>query len=123
MEIESLYHRWREDRITANFTNKLHRVFNRLLAAHAIRCSTERKIERQALEETHDARSLVDADTRQLANTNTRVGERCDLRTRQKVETVLVVILVYKNLRRLFWRDRLLDVVGEHLPEGEIGSD
>src|SRR6185436_12277072 len=82
-----------------------------------------RKIERQIFEETDDARTLVDADARQLADTNTCIRKRRNLRACEKVKTVFVVILVYENLRSLFRRDRLLNVVREHLPKGEIRSD
>src|SRR6185436_20028295 len=82
-----------------------------------------RKIERQIFEETDDARTLVNADARQLADTNTCIRERRNLRACKKVKAVLVVILIYENLRSLFRRDRLLNVVREHLPEGEVRSD
>src|SRR6185295_2618038 len=45
------------------------------------------------------------------------------LRADEEVEAVLVVVLIYENLRRLFRRDRLLNVVGEHLPEREVRRD
>src|SRR6185369_15359208 len=111
MQIESLHDRRRDDRIPTDVIHKLHRIFNSLFPAYAVSRTTEGKIERKIFEETNDARTLVDADTRQLANTNTRVRERRDLCAREKVKAVFVVILVYKNLRRLFRRDRLLDVV------------
>ena len=49
--------------------------------------------------------------------------KRRHLRAREKVKAVLVVILVDENLRSLFRRDCLLNVVGEHLPEREVRSD
>src|SRR6185295_16413970 len=45
------------------------------------------------------------------------------LRADEEVEAVLVVVLIYENLRRLFRRDGLLNVVGEHLPEREVRRD
>ena len=98
-------------------------IFDRFFPAHAVGRATERKIDRKVLEETENGRPLVDADARQLANTNARVRQRRHLRAREEVEAVFVVVLVYKNLRRLFRRDCLLNVVGENLAKGEIRSD
>ncbi len=123
MKIESLHNRRRDDRISADVVHKLHCIFNSLFAAYTVGRATERKIERKVFEETNNPRALVDTDTRQLADTNTRIRQRRHLRAREKVKAVLVVILVYENLRSLFRRDRLLNVVGEHLPEREIRSD
>src|SRR5215212_306925 len=122
MQIESLHDRRRDDRIAADVTHKLHRVLDSLFPAHAVGSPAEREVDRKVLQEVYNRRPLIDADARQLANTNARVRQRRDLCARQEVKTILVVILVYKNLRRLFRRDSLLNVVGEHLPEGEIGS-
>src|SRR6185503_18853876 len=48
---------------------------------------------------------------------------RRHLRARQKVEAVFVVISVDEDLRSLFRRDRLLNVVGEDLAKREVRSD
>jgi hypothetical protein len=53
----------------------LHRILDRLLPAHAVSSSAERKIEREILEEIHNRRPLFDADAGQLANTNARVRQ------------------------------------------------
>src|SRR6185369_6573768 len=82
-----------------------------------------RKVKWKILEEADYARALFETDTRQLANTNTRVFERRHLRANEEVEAVFVVVLIYEDLRRLFRRDRLLNVVGEDLPEREVGRD
>ena len=123
MHIESLYDRRRNDRIPANVVHKLHRIFNSFFATYTVSRTTERKIQREILEKTDDAGTLVDTDTRQLANTNARVRQRRDLRARQKVEAVFVVVLVYKDLRRFFRRDGLLNVVGEDLTKSEVRRD
>src|SRR5215203_642851 len=119
MQIESLHDRRRDDRIAADVTYKLHRVIDRLFPANAVGGPADSEVDRKILQEVYNRRPLVHADSWQLANTNARVRQRRDLCALQEVKTVLVVIFVYKNLRRLFRRDSLLNVVGEHLPEGE----
>src|SRR5262249_12173816 len=123
VKVESLHDRRRDDRIAADVVHKLHLIFNRLFPTHAIRRATKRKIQRQVFQKTHDRGSLVDADTRQLANTNTRVRQRGDLCAREEVEAVLGGIFVDEDLRSLFRRDCLLNVVREDLPESEVRSD
>src|ERR1700752_1403452 len=111
MQVQTLHNRRRDDWIPADVIHKLHGVFNRFFPAYTVSRTTERKIERQVLEETNDGRTLIDTDTRQLANTNTGVRERRDLRAREKVKAVFVVILVDENLRSFFRRDGLLNIV------------
>src|ERR1700752_106984 len=120
MQVESLHDRRGDDRVAADIVHKLHRIFDSFLAAYTISRTTKGNIERQIFEETHNAGTLVDADTRQLSNANARIRERCDLRARQKVKAVFVVILIDENLRGFFRRDSLLNVVREHLPESQV---
>jgi hypothetical protein len=123
VQIESLHNGRRNDGITADVVHKLHRVFHRLLAADAFGRTAERKVDRKLFEKSQNAGPPVDADARQLPDANARVRERAHLRAREKIEAVLVVIFIHKDLRRLFRRDGLLNVVGEHLPEREVRSD
>src|SRR5690349_2081927 len=123
MKIKPLHDRRRDDRMAADVVGKLDLILNRLLAAHAVRTALERIIERQLLQKTQNRRTLVDADARQLPDTNARVSQRSHLRAREKVEAVFVVVLINENLRRLFRRDRLLNVIGEHLAKREVRSN
>src|SRR5689334_12119478 len=123
MQIEPLNDRRRDDRMAADVVRKLDLILNRLLAAHAVSAALERIIQRQIFQKTQNRRALVDADARQLADANARVGQGRHLRACEKVEAVLVVVLVDENLRRLFRRDRLLNVIGEHLAKREVRSD
>src|SRR5262245_53785191 len=102
MQIESLHDRRRDDRIAADVIHKLYLVFHSFLTADAVSRAFEREVEWKFVEEADDARTLVDADAGQLSNTNARVFQRRHLRAREEVEAVLVVVLIYEDLRRLF---------------------
>src|SRR5437867_352473 len=120
MQIQTLYNRRRNDRAAADIVRKLNCVFNGFLATNALRSAFERKIDRHLFEKAQNGWSPVDRHTRQLTNTNTRARQRGHLSAREEVETVFVVILVDENLRSLFRRNCLLDIVREDLPEREV---
>src|SRR6185503_3653706 len=123
VQIESLHDRRRDDRIAANVVDELHGIFNRLFAADAFRRGAKRIVDRKVFQKVENGRTFFDADARELANTNARVRQRRNLRPRQKVEAVFVVVLVYKDLRCFFRRNGLLNVVGEDLTKSQVRRD